>query len=80
VTKKAKGEPEPARLKDECAACGRSLLVPVRSWEWMRSFWGRVITAPLCKRSVCKVKAEQFPSQIERTIRARQDGDEPGRP
>ena len=33
---------------DHCVGCSKDLAVHVRTWEYMKSFWGKVITAPLC--------------------------------
>ena len=33
---------------DECVACKAEVEVHHRAWEYMKSFWGKVFTAPVC--------------------------------
>ena len=60
------------RVEDHCAVCGKPILVVVRTWEWMGSFWGKVYGANLCKGNRCHLKATKSPSVIVREIDRRQ--------
>ena len=64
-------EKKPPTVEDLCANCRRRILVYVRSWEGMKSIWGRVICGNYCTRG-CMLHAYSYPEPTAHRIWKRQ--------
>lgn len=68
VTQKSTHKPVP----DSCVACGQDIMVPERSWEFMRSNAGKVICANTCEEESCQGALEDSPRMVIAEISRRQ--------